>query len=65
MTPGAWEKNGLRDPGLGVNTGPGGFGGPSGLGANFLFLVGSVRFLQNTTSRDVLRRMSRLHPTDR
>jgi prepilin-type processing-associated H-X9-DG protein len=55
----------LRDPGLGVNTVPGGFGGPSGSGANFLFLDGSVRFLQNTTSRDVLRRMSRLQPTDR
>lgn len=48
----------LRDPGLGVNTVAGGFGSPSGLGANFLFVDGSVRFLKRTTSRDVLRRLS-------
>lgn len=48
----------LRDPGLGVNTVAGGFGGPSGSGANFLFVDGSVRFFKRTTSRDVLRRLS-------
>lgn len=49
----------LRDPSLGVNQVPGGFGGPSGSGANFLFMDGSVRFLRDTTSREVLRRLSK------
>jgi len=55
----------LRDPGLGVNQVAGGFGGPSGSGANFLFVDGSVRFFRGTTSRDVLRRLSGPRPPDR
>ena len=51
------DPTNLRDPGLGVNKVPGGFGGASGSGANFLFMDGSVRFLRNTTSREVLRRL--------
>jgi prepilin-type processing-associated H-X9-DG protein len=52
------DPTNLRDPGLGVNKVPGGFGGPSGSGANFVFMDGSVRFLRDTTSREVLRRLS-------
>jgi prepilin-type processing-associated H-X9-DG protein len=52
------DPSNLRDPGLGVNQVPGGFGGPSGTGANLLFVDGSVRFFRETTSRDVLRRLS-------
>ena len=60
------DPTNLRDPGLGVNKVPGGFGGPSGSGANFLFVDGSVRFLRDTTSREVLRRLSVPGPpTDR
>ena len=59
------DPTNLRDPGLGVNKVPGGFGGQSGSGANFLFQDGSVRFLRNTTSRDVLRRLSTPGATER
>ena len=52
------DPTNLRDPGLGVNKVPGGFGGASGSGANFVFMDGSVRFLRNTTSPSVLRRLS-------
>jgi len=52
------DPTNLRDPGLGVNSVPNGFGGPSGKGVNFLFLDGSVRFVRNTTDPAVLRRMS-------
>lgn len=55
----------LRDPGLGVNTTAAGFGGPSGSGANLLFVDGSVRFFRGTTSRDVLRRLSGPEPPGR
>jgi prepilin-type processing-associated H-X9-DG protein len=58
------DPTNLRDPGLGVNKVSGGFGGPSGSGANFLFVDGSVRFLRDTTSREVLRRLSLPRPTD-
>ena len=59
------DPSNLRDPGLGVNTVAGGFGGPSGSGANFLFVDGSVRFFKRTTSRDVLRRLSGPRPAGR
>lgn len=55
----AWgDPANLRDPGLGVNKVPGGFGGPSGTGAYFLFQDGSVRFLSDSTDLQVLRRLS-------
>jgi hypothetical protein len=53
------DPGNLRDPGLGVNASPAGFGGPSGSGAHFVFLDGSVRFLKATTDPGVLRRLSR------
>jgi prepilin-type processing-associated H-X9-DG protein len=59
------DATNLRDPGLGVNTVPEGFGGPTGAGANFLFVDGSVRFLRDTTSHEVLRRLSVPRPPDR
>jgi prepilin-type processing-associated H-X9-DG protein len=59
------DPTNLRDPGLGVNKVSGGFGGLSGSGANFLFVDGSVRFLRDTTSRAVLRRLSGPGPRDR
>ena len=52
------DPTNLRDPGLGVNVVPDGFGGPSGDGANFLFTDGSVRFLSKSTDPAVLRRLS-------
>ena len=56
----AWgDPTNLRDPGLGVNKAPGGFGGPSGAGAFFLFMDGSVRYLKESTDVEVLRRLSR------
>lgn len=59
------DPTNLRDPGLGVNAIPGGFGGPSGSGANFLFMDGSVRLLRETTDRTVLRRLSLPRPLGR
>jgi prepilin-type processing-associated H-X9-DG protein len=59
------DPTNLRDPGLGVNKVSGGFGGLSGSGANFLFVDGSVRFLRDTTSRAVLRRLSGPRPRHR
>ncbi|WP_406697272.1 H-X9-DG-CTERM domain-containing protein [Singulisphaera sp. Ch08] len=53
------DPTNLRDAGLGVNQAPGGFGGPSGAGANLLFMDGSVQFFSNTTSPLVFRRLSR------
>jgi len=52
------DPTNLRDPGLGINSVPNGFGGPSGRGANFLFLDGSVRFVRTPTDPAVLRGMS-------
>jgi prepilin-type processing-associated H-X9-DG protein len=44
-----------RDPALGINRSPEGFGGPSPGGANFLFMDGSVRFLKNSIDPHVLK----------
>jgi prepilin-type processing-associated H-X9-DG protein len=52
------DPTNLRDPVLGINAMPGGFGSPSQSEANFLFLDGSVRSVRNTTDPDVLRKMS-------
>jgi len=55
----AWGQPGnWRDPALGVNRRGDGFGGPSPDGANFLFVDGSVRFLKNSTSLQVLKALS-------
>jgi prepilin-type processing-associated H-X9-DG protein len=44
-----------RDPALGINRSPDGFGGPFPGGANLLFADGSVRFIKDTTDPRVLR----------
>lgn len=49
----------LRDPAGGINTSPGGFGGPPrGRGARFVMLDGSVRFLSEETDASVLQALS-------
>jgi prepilin-type processing-associated H-X9-DG protein len=56
----AWgDPENLRDPSRGILGTPEDFGGPSGTGANMLFLDGSVRFLRSTTNPSVLRQSSR------
>lgn len=52
------DPTNLRDPIRGINQSPDGFAGPSGTGANMIFLDGSVRFLRNTTSSKILQQMS-------
>jgi prepilin-type processing-associated H-X9-DG protein len=47
-----------RDPRLGLNRSPQGFGSPSPGGANFLFVDGSVRFIKNSVDSDVLKALS-------
>ena len=47
-----------RDPALGINVSPHGFGGPTGGGANFLMLDGSVQFFSQDTNSQVLRSLS-------
>jgi hypothetical protein len=48
-----------RDPALGINRSPHGFGGPSGArGATFLMADGSVRVVGDDVSPEVLRAMS-------
>ena len=44
-----------RDPALGINRSPEGFGGPSKGGASFLFADGSVRFLRDSTDPAILK----------
>jgi prepilin-type processing-associated H-X9-DG protein len=46
-----------RDPGLGLNQNPNGFGSPSP-GANFLMVDGSVRFIKNSVDPEVLKALS-------
>jgi prepilin-type processing-associated H-X9-DG protein len=46
-----------RDPALGINRSPDGFGGPNG-GAQFLMADGSVRFVSDTASPEALRALS-------
>jgi prepilin-type processing-associated H-X9-DG protein len=47
-----------RDPGLGINKSPVGFGSASPGGANFLFVDGSVRFLKNTINPRVIKALA-------
>jgi prepilin-type processing-associated H-X9-DG protein len=47
-----------RDPALGIDRSPHGFGSPSPGGANFLFVDGSVRFLKDRTDPSVLKALS-------
>lgn len=47
-----------RDPALGINRSPDGFGGPFPGGANLLFADGSVRFVKDTTDPRVLRALA-------
>lgn len=55
----AWgDPANLRDPSRGINQDPEGFGGPSGAGAQVLFLDGSVRYLGRATSPKVLQGLS-------
>jgi prepilin-type processing-associated H-X9-DG protein len=59
----AWgDPDNLRDPGIGISTSENGFGGPSGEGANLLFLDGSVRFVTRTADPAVLRALSGARP---
>lgn len=55
----AWgDPTNLRDPIRGISQSLDGFGGPSGMGANMIFVDGSVRFLRDTTSSKLLQQMS-------
>jgi prepilin-type processing-associated H-X9-DG protein len=48
-----------RDPAKGINRSPDGFGGrPGAGGANFLMADGSVKFISERTSLDVLRALA-------
>lgn len=53
-----WAKPGnWRDPGLGINTSPNGFGAP-GPGALMMMCDGSVRFFTNSTDKSVLKALA-------
>ncbi len=55
----AWgDPTNWRDPALGVNRSPDGFGSPFVGGANFLFVHGSVRFIKNTIAPNVIKALS-------
>lgn len=47
-----------RDPSLGINRSPDGFGGPSSGGADFLMADGSVRFFSRDTDPTVLKALA-------
>lgn len=47
-----------RDPGLGINKTPSGFGGPFEGGANFLFVDMSVRYLSESMSITTFRKLA-------
>ena len=49
------DPTGWRDPALGINRSPDGFGSPSRGGASFLFADGSVKFLRDTIDPGVLK----------
>ncbi len=49
----------VRDPGLGINRSPRGFGGPPGVGgANFAFADGHIMFIHDNVSPEVLRALA-------
>ena len=55
----AWgNPTNWRDPSLGVNKDPSGFGGPYPGGANFAMVDGSVRFIKNTVDPKVLKALA-------
>jgi prepilin-type processing-associated H-X9-DG protein len=55
----AWgDPTNWRDPVLGLNQNPRGFGSPSPGGVNFLMVDGSVRFIKNTIDALVLKGLS-------
>jgi prepilin-type processing-associated H-X9-DG protein len=55
----AWgDPTNWRDPTLGLNKSPHGFGSPSPGGMNFLMVDGSVRFIKNTVDPRVLEALS-------
>jgi prepilin-type processing-associated H-X9-DG protein len=55
----AWgDPTNWRDPGLGINRSQEGFGSPFPGGANFLFVDGSVRFIQDSIDLRVLEALS-------
>jgi prepilin-type processing-associated H-X9-DG protein len=47
-----------RDPAIGINRSPQGFGSPHRGGAVFLFMDGSVRFIKDTVDPQVLKSLS-------
>ena len=49
------DPTGWRDPALGINRSPEGFGSRNPGGANFLFADGSVKFLKDTIDPGVLK----------
>jgi len=56
----AWGRPmNVRDPALGINKSPRGFGGAPGLGgANMLMADGSVRFVRENVSLEVMRALA-------
>ena len=52
------DPTNLRDPASGLNKVPDGFGSPSGTGAQFLFMDGSVRSFDNRTDPEILRALA-------